>query len=116
MNHTVQLPAAIRTSVAVIPQRGAGLTLEWGDFPAYTKDGGEPAYKGVLLWRGGPTFFINGRPLVGARPLAEFQTVISSTDFSNNDPLHNPVFPACKLSVSCPTLYAEAGIWMNLVV
>ena len=27
-----------------------------------------------------------------------------------------PAFPTCKLSVSCPTLYTEADIWMKLVV
>jgi hypothetical protein len=36
----------------------------------------EPAYKGGTSLEGGPTFFINGSPLVGARPLAEFQAVI----------------------------------------
>lgn len=76
MNPAVQLPAATWTSMAVFPQLGAGLTLEWDDLSAYTKDGGEPAYKGGTSLEGGPTFFINGSPLVGARPLAEFQAVI----------------------------------------
>jgi hypothetical protein len=30
--------------------------------------------------------------------------------------LHSPTFPACKVLASCPTLYVEANIWMNLVV
>jgi hypothetical protein len=51
--------------------------------------------------------------LVRARPFAEFQAVID--ELLKQQPPSQSCFPTCKISASCPTLYVEANIWMNLV-
>ena len=56
LSPAVQMLAATRTAVAVFPQRDAGLTLEWNDFSAYTKDGGGPAHKGGTSLEGDQLF------------------------------------------------------------
>jgi len=88
VNPAFQLPAATRTSVAAFPQLDAGLTLEWDDFSAYTKDGGNPLTREVLLWRGDQRFSSTAVPWLALDRLLSFR--LSSTGFSNNTPFHNP--------------------------
>jgi hypothetical protein len=79
-------------------------TLEWNGFSAYTEDEGEQLYR-------------RGTSYGGELPHAVLARIThESSRRTVTDNAGCPAFPTCKLSVSCPTLYVEAGIWTNPIV